>query len=88
MSIEIRNLHKRFGKTVVCAGLNLDIGSGELVALLGPSGSGKTLAAASSPGWSVRRRLGALPRRRRTDADVRASATSASCSSTTRCSRT
>jgi sulfate transport system ATP-binding protein len=42
MSIEIRNLHKRFGKTVVCDGLNLDIGSGELVALLGPSGSGKT----------------------------------------------
>jgi len=42
MSIEIRNLHKRFGRTVVCDGINLDIGSGELVALLGPSGSGKT----------------------------------------------
>ena len=42
MSIEIRNLHKRFGATVVCDGLNLDIPSGELVALLGPSGSGKT----------------------------------------------
>jgi sulfate transport system ATP-binding protein len=42
MSIEIRDLHKRFGATVVCAGLNLDIASGELVALLGPSGSGKT----------------------------------------------
>ncbi len=42
MSIEIRNLHKRFGETVVCDGLNLDIPSGELVALLGPSGSGKT----------------------------------------------
>lgn len=42
MSIEIRNLHKRFGNTVVCDNVNLDIGSGELVALLGPSGSGKT----------------------------------------------
>lgn len=42
MSIEIRNLNKRFGKTVVCDNLNLDIPSGELVALLGPSGSGKT----------------------------------------------
>jgi len=42
MSIEIRNLSKRFGKTVVCDNLNLDIPSGELVALLGPSGSGKT----------------------------------------------
>ena len=42
MSIEIRNLNKRFGATVVCDALNLDIPAGELVALLGPSGSGKT----------------------------------------------
>ena len=42
MSIEIRNLNKRFGQTLVCDNLNLDIASGELVALLGPSGSGKT----------------------------------------------
>ncbi|WP_046113251.1 sulfate/molybdate ABC transporter ATP-binding protein [Aquincola tertiaricarbonis] len=42
MSIEIRSLNKAFGKTVVCDNLNLDIPSGELVALLGPSGSGKT----------------------------------------------
>jgi sulfate transport system ATP-binding protein len=42
MSIEIRNLNKRFGATVVCDDLNLDIPAGELVALLGPSGSGKT----------------------------------------------
>ncbi len=42
MSIEVRNLNKRFGKTVVCDNLNLTMPSGELVALLGPSGSGKT----------------------------------------------
>ena len=42
MSIQVRNLSKRFGATVVCDNLNLDIGDGELVALLGPSGSGKT----------------------------------------------
>ncbi len=42
MSIEVRNLVKRFGKTTVCDNINLDIHSGELVALLGPSGSGKT----------------------------------------------
>jgi sulfate transport system ATP-binding protein len=42
MSIEVRNLSKRFGNTVVCDKLTLDIPAGELVALLGPSGSGKT----------------------------------------------
>jgi sulfate transport system ATP-binding protein len=42
MSIEIRNLVKRYGSLAVCNDLNLDIPAGELVALLGPSGSGKT----------------------------------------------
>ena len=42
MSIEVKNLVKRFGQTTVCDHLNLSIPSGQLVALLGPSGSGKT----------------------------------------------
>jgi sulfate/thiosulfate transport system ATP-binding protein len=42
MSIEVRNLSKRFGNTVACDRIDLDIPSGELVALLGPSGCGKT----------------------------------------------
>jgi sulfate transport system ATP-binding protein len=42
MSIEIRNLVKRYGALAVCNDLNIDIPAGELVALLGPSGSGKT----------------------------------------------
>jgi sulfate transport system ATP-binding protein len=42
MSIEIRNISKRFGDFEALRDVNLDIDSGELVALLGPSGCGKT----------------------------------------------
>ncbi|MBV2204658.1 MAG: sulfate ABC transporter ATP-binding protein [Pseudomonas sp.] len=42
MSIEVRNVNKRFGQFQALNSINLDIHSGELVALLGPSGCGKT----------------------------------------------
>ena len=42
MSIQIQNVTKRFGTFTALDGVNLDIASGELVALLSPSGSGKT----------------------------------------------
>jgi len=42
MAMEIRGLHRRFGAVEVLRGIDLDIGDGELIALLGASGSGKT----------------------------------------------
>jgi sulfate transport system ATP-binding protein len=42
MSIELRNVTKRFGATAAVAGVNFSVKEGELVALLGPSGGGKT----------------------------------------------
>ncbi len=42
MSIEIRNVSKRFGDFHALRDVNLNIDSGELIALLGPSGCGKT----------------------------------------------
>lgn len=40
--IEIKNLHKRFGKNPVLKGIDLNIGEGGIFAILGPNGSGKT----------------------------------------------
>ena len=42
MSIEIHSLWKRFGNFTALAGIDLEVPTGQLVALLGPSGCGKT----------------------------------------------
>src|SRR5689334_22735542 len=41
-AIELNGVVKRFGRTAALAGLDLDVGRGELVGLLGPNGAGKT----------------------------------------------
>jgi phospholipid/cholesterol/gamma-HCH transport system ATP-binding protein len=41
--IELRDVHKRFGKQIVLDGVNFNVQEGETVALLGPSGTGKSV---------------------------------------------
>lgn len=40
--INIKNLHKTFGKNEVLKGIDLDVKVGEVVVIIGPSGSGKS----------------------------------------------
>ncbi len=42
MTIEIKNLHKQFGKNQILKGVDLTIDKGYIYAILGPNGSGKT----------------------------------------------
>jgi ABC-type multidrug transport system ATPase subunit/peptidoglycan/LPS O-acetylase OafA/YrhL len=42
----LRNVQKRYGDTVALAGLDLEVGRGELLAVLGPNGAGKSTAIA------------------------------------------
>ncbi|KNY07816.1 ATP-binding cassette domain-containing protein [Microbacterium sp. GCS4] len=41
-AVEVRGLHKRFGRNAVVSGLDITVERGEVFALLGPNGAGKT----------------------------------------------
>ena len=45
MLIEIDNLHVSVNNTEIIKGLNLNIGAGEIHAIMGPNGSGKSTLA-------------------------------------------
>jgi phospholipid/cholesterol/gamma-HCH transport system ATP-binding protein len=42
-AIEVRDLHKRFGRQQVLDGVTLDFPAGKITTIVGPSGSGKTV---------------------------------------------
>lgn len=42
MSIQIKNLHKKFKENVVLDGINLTIEQGQVIGIIGPSGTGKS----------------------------------------------
>ncbi|MDR0514330.1 MAG: amino acid ABC transporter ATP-binding protein [Coriobacteriaceae bacterium] len=40
--LEVRDIHKKFGRNEVLKGIDITVGQGDVVVILGPSGSGKT----------------------------------------------
>lgn len=78
--VRLIGVEKRYGDTVALAGVDVEITSGESVAVMGPSGSGKTTLALAAAGivepdagqiWVGKQELGALSERARTEFRLR-----------------
>jgi ABC-2 type transport system ATP-binding protein len=66
-AIELRDVHRRYGRATALDGLDLVVGTGELFGLIGPNGAGKTTALRVAlglvrPDWGRVRLLGNDPR--------------------------
>jgi ABC-type multidrug transport system ATPase subunit len=66
-AIELRDVHRRYGRATALDGLDLVVGTGELFGLIGPNGAGKTTALRVAlglvrPDWGRVRLLGHDPR--------------------------
>ena len=46
--LKIKNLHAQVGDTKILNGLDLEVGPGEVHAIMGPNGSGKSYSSFSS----------------------------------------
>src|SRR6266536_5267467 len=66
-AVELRDVHRRYGRATALDGLDLAVGTGELFGLIGPNGAGKTTAlrvvlGLVRPDWGRVRLLGNDPR--------------------------
>ena len=88
VAIEVRNIVKKFGAFAALDDVDLKVATANWWRCSGRRARARPRCCGSSRAWNGPMRRGLVRRRERTGAAAPASATSASCSSTTRCSAT